>query len=104
MNRVTRCFTLIMLFFSVQGAPAEDWTGFRGPRGLGTSDDARLPVRWSKTKNVRCNEYRCAQNSIYIRWRAGLAVPVPVPKKSRDRAGPGPGPGPERFLVPNFRI
>ncbi len=53
MQRVTRCFTLVVLFFSVQGAPAEDWTGFRGPRGLGTSDDTRLPVRWSKTENVR---------------------------------------------------
>jgi len=31
---------------------AEDWTGFRGPAGSGTSEDKALPVEWSATQNV----------------------------------------------------
>jgi outer membrane protein assembly factor BamB len=31
---------------------AADWTRFRGPGGLGTSDDTGLPTEWSSTKNV----------------------------------------------------
>src|SRR5262249_25455864 len=32
---------------------AEDWPWRRGPRGDGTSLDARAPLAWSKTENVR---------------------------------------------------
>src|SRR5262245_64146101 len=32
---------------------AEDWPGWRGPRGDGTSKEANLPVRWSATENVK---------------------------------------------------
>jgi outer membrane protein assembly factor BamB len=34
-------------------ASAEDWPGWRGPRGDGTSTETGLPVRWSATENVR---------------------------------------------------
>jgi outer membrane protein assembly factor BamB len=34
-------------------APAENWPGFRGPRGDGTSLEKGLPVSWSPTENVR---------------------------------------------------
>ena len=30
----------------------ENWPQFRGPQALGTSDDSRLPDRWSATENV----------------------------------------------------
>ncbi len=34
-------------------AAASDWTGFRGPGGLGRADDATgLPAKWSETENV----------------------------------------------------
>jgi outer membrane protein assembly factor BamB len=34
------------------GVPAEDWPGWRGPRGDGTSLDRGVPTRWSKTENI----------------------------------------------------
>ena len=32
---------------------AEDWPGWRGPRGDGTSTETNIPLEWSATKNVR---------------------------------------------------
>jgi outer membrane protein assembly factor BamB len=34
------------------GAPAEDWPGWRGPRGDGTSLETNLPTAWSDEENV----------------------------------------------------
>ena len=34
-------------------ASAEDWPGWRGPRGDGTSEEKNVPLEWSATKNVR---------------------------------------------------
>src|SRR4051794_37072217 len=31
---------------------AEEWPGWRGPRGDGTSQEPNIPVRWSTTENV----------------------------------------------------
>jgi hypothetical protein len=33
-------------------AVAEEWPGWRGPRGDGTSSDTHLPTKWSATENV----------------------------------------------------
>jgi len=46
-----RCLALAVLTFAVASAPA-DWPAFRGPTGLGTSDETGLPVKWSATENV----------------------------------------------------
>jgi hypothetical protein len=50
MTRVIR-ISLVVLALA---APvwAEDWPGWRGPRGDGTSSEANVPVRWSATENV----------------------------------------------------
>ena len=32
--------------------PREDWPGWRGPRGDGTSSEQNLPTRWSATENI----------------------------------------------------
>jgi len=40
----------------------EDWPGWRGPRGDGTSTETTLPLEWSKDKNVK--------------WKAPLARPA----------------------------
>src|SRR5439155_11841034 len=32
---------------------ADNWPGWRGPGGLGTSPEKNLPLRWSATENVR---------------------------------------------------
>jgi len=34
-------------------APAEDWPGWRGPRGDGTVRDSGFPLTWSATENVK---------------------------------------------------
>lgn len=41
---------LLLAPASVDGA---DWTQFRGPDGSGVSPETDLPVRWSKTENMR---------------------------------------------------
>src|SRR5262245_5737965 len=33
--------------------PAFDWPCWRGPKADGVADGRRLPIRWSKTENVR---------------------------------------------------
>jgi outer membrane protein assembly factor BamB len=41
---------VLALAASVQ---AEEWPGWRGPRGDGTSTETGLPIHWSRTENVR---------------------------------------------------
>lgn len=52
-----RCCALTLpLVLLLQFAPAgraEDWPQWRGPRGDGSSGSRGLPVRWSKTENLR---------------------------------------------------
>ncbi|MCP4261421.1 MAG: PQQ-binding-like beta-propeller repeat protein [Planctomycetes bacterium] len=40
-----------ILVFS-EAALAENWPGWRGPRGDGTSNEKNVPVRWSSTENI----------------------------------------------------
>lgn len=47
-----RCTIAILLTASAL-ANSEDWPGWRGPRGDGTSAEIGLPIRWSATENVR---------------------------------------------------
>jgi outer membrane protein assembly factor BamB len=44
----------ISLFFLVSSSwlQAEDWPGWRGPRGDGTSIDTGFPIQWTATQNV----------------------------------------------------
>lgn len=37
---------------AMQAAQAEDWPGFRGPSGLGTSAERNVPLAWSASRNV----------------------------------------------------
>src|SRR5262245_37026067 len=45
--------TLALWFLSVTPSRGADWTQFRGNNGAGVSDEAGLPVKWSKTENIR---------------------------------------------------
>jgi len=51
---IITCLSLAMaLVTGLSGvAPAENWPGWRGPRGDGTSREKNVPVTWSGTKNV----------------------------------------------------
>ncbi len=52
MNRVIRLFVcLVMLGLSLE-VSAENWPGWRGPRGDGTSLDTAVPTQWSESENL----------------------------------------------------
>jgi outer membrane protein assembly factor BamB len=60
--RTFRCWLLAAALVTAGvAARAEDWTGFRGSKGLGTSADARVPGVWSDTQNLK--------------WKAALPGP-----------------------------
>jgi len=44
---------LVLLVVPVAQARAEDWPGWRGPRGDGTSHETGLPLRWSATDSMK---------------------------------------------------
>src|SRR5262245_37661510 len=46
-SRFTRAFIGCFLVCACSTAFAEDWPGWRGPRGDGTSADGRLPLSWN---------------------------------------------------------
>ncbi len=45
-----QCLVLIILL-ACSAADAENWPGWRGPRGDGSSNDASVPIRWNGTTN-----------------------------------------------------
>jgi outer membrane protein assembly factor BamB len=47
------CLFALAVSLTPARAGAADWTQFRGPGGTGVSEETDLPVRWSKTDNVR---------------------------------------------------
>jgi outer membrane protein assembly factor BamB len=46
-------FAFISLVLYSSAIHAENWPGWRGPRGDGTSHEKGLPVTWSETENIR---------------------------------------------------
>src|SRR5262249_16610025 len=50
MLRSLACTALVLL--APLGAFADNWPGWRGPTGMGVSEETNLPVRWSGTDNV----------------------------------------------------
>jgi hypothetical protein len=51
-RRGVSLFLLTALVVLASGVRAENWPGWRGPRGDGTSLETNVPVRWSPTNNV----------------------------------------------------
>jgi len=45
-------FSFPALFLFAMSAAGADWPGWRGPHGDGRSDEAGIPVKWSKTENI----------------------------------------------------
>ena len=43
---------LLLVMVCGAGLAAADWPQWRGPRGIGVSDETNLPERWSATENV----------------------------------------------------
>lgn len=47
-----RAIVPLLVFSSILSAAAGDWPQWRGPNGDGISGETRVPVEWSKSKNV----------------------------------------------------
>ncbi len=52
MHRLHRIAGIVFLAAAFSVAVAADWKQFRGPGGLGTSEEKGLPVEWSAEKNI----------------------------------------------------
>ena len=50
--RRTACFGLLVALVLASTAAAENWPGWRGPRGDGTSAEKNVPVKWSENENI----------------------------------------------------
>lgn len=46
------CLSFVVLCFGTYVASGGDWSQFRGPGGLGTSDEKGLPAKWSATEDI----------------------------------------------------
>jgi hypothetical protein len=44
---------IVVCLLNLRPVGAEDWPGWRGPRGDGTSAETGIPRRWNKTENIR---------------------------------------------------
>ena len=51
-RRLSHIVSLSLIFFFSQIVPAENWPQFRGPGGLGISQEKDLPINWSETENI----------------------------------------------------
>src|SRR5690349_4071257 len=54
-NWISGAFVVILALLTLAGskaAVAENWPGWRGPRGDGTSLEKHVPLRWSESENI----------------------------------------------------
>lgn len=60
---------LFVIAICTASARAENWPSWRGPTGLGVSEEKNLPIKWSDTENVRWKvKLPSAGNSTPIIW------------------------------------
>ena len=52
MNMLAHRWFLVLIVVATSSANAENWPGWRGPRGDGTCAEQGLPTAWSTTDNV----------------------------------------------------
>lgn len=54
MLNAARSISFVVGFLALSSVPsfAEDWPGWRGPRGDGSSAEQNVPTRWSDTENI----------------------------------------------------
>jgi len=77
---------VLVSFCSMQGswAIADQWAHWRGPTGNGTAPDAKPPVEFSATKNVRWKaEIPGTGSSSPVIWNDSVFVTTSVPTKNR---------------------
>ena len=49
----THCTLVALLLTSCSLLQAANWPQFRGPDGNATSNDAKVPLKWSATENMK---------------------------------------------------
>ncbi len=77
-------FTLLILSSTVH---AENWPGWRGPRGDGTSAETNLPTEWSTSKNVRWKlKLPSPGNSSPVVWGDRIFLSQSIDKDGKERA------------------
>jgi outer membrane protein assembly factor BamB len=50
--RILTLTSLVVVFFATS-LTAADWTGFRGPAGMGVSSAKNVPIEWSSSENIK---------------------------------------------------
>src|SRR6516225_5640320 len=90
MQHISRILAMFALTVAVSGNFAADWRQFRGPGGLGISDEKDLPVEWSAEKNIiwrvelpgaGASSPVTAGNRVFVTCYSGYGVDVD-PKKA----------------------
>jgi outer membrane protein assembly factor BamB len=77
----------LLLLGWASGARAENWPGWRGPRGDGTSAEKGLPTTWSATENVRWKvRLPGPGNSSPIVWDNRIFLTQALDPKGTERA------------------
>jgi outer membrane protein assembly factor BamB len=85
MRVLTYC-TIFLLVWANQ-TRAENWPGWRGPRGDGTSAEKNLPTTWSPKENVRWKvKLPGPGNSSPIVWGKRIFLTQSLDKKGTERA------------------
>lgn len=74
---------LALLFFA-STAHGENWPNWRGPEGLGISGEARLPLHWSPSENVRWKAKLPERgNSTPIVWGRRIFLSQPLEQDNK---------------------
>jgi outer membrane protein assembly factor BamB len=82
---MSRSLLLVALFAS--SVQAENWPGWRGPRGDGTSTEKNLPTEWSTTKNVKWKlKLPSPGNSSPVVWGDRVFLTQSIDKAGTERA------------------
>ncbi len=82
---MSRSLLLLVLFTTT--LRAENWPGWRGPRGDGTSAEKNLPTEWSATKNVKWKlKLPSPGNSSPVVWGDRVFLTQSIDKAGTERA------------------
>src|SRR5437763_9504480 len=78
---------VVLLLILAGVAHADNWPAWRGPRGDGICAEQRIPLKWSRTENVRWKvalPYK--GNSSPIVWNDHVFLTCALDAKGRKRA------------------
>ena len=84
LNRHFRIICLSLVIFLTHTTFARNWPQFRGPGGMGTSQDKELPVTWTNTENVLwktalpgygASSPIALDNMLYVTCYSGYGIP-----------------------------